>query len=297
MFNPQLPALNDREGATLPDALPFVIDAHVHIFPAKIFKAIWNWFDQHAWSIRYRFASKDVLNYLLERGIGHIVVLQYAHKPGMARELNRYMAGICHEFSTQVTGLATVFPGEAECGSILREAFEMGLKGVKLHAHVQCFDLNSEEMDIIYDVCAAEGKPLLMHASREPESASYACDPYELCSAAKLENVLRNFPRLNICVPHLGVDEFIPYKNLIEKYDNLWLDTAMSLTDYFPFENPVKLHEMRAERIMYGSDFPNIPYAWDREIKLFAKMGLSDTSQELILFRNAMQFFNIEKEG
>ena len=294
MLKTPLPALNDIEGPKIPSSLPFVVDSHVHIFPEGIFKAIWDWFDKYGWPIRYRLTSTDVLNYLLFRGVGHIVALQYAHKSGTARELNSYMAKICQKFPNKVTGMATVFPGEKESESILLEAFEMGLKGVKLHAHVQCFNMNSEDMDTIYDLCLSEEKPIVMHVGREPKSPAYKCDPYLLCNAKKLEKVIRNYPKLKICVPHLGVDEFLRYKQLIEKYDNLWLDTSMALADYLPIRNPIKLDDMRLDRIMYGSDFPNIPYAWDREIKWFKERNFPHESIELILGKNAFDFFNIK---
>lgn len=271
-----------------------MVDSHVHVFPEPLFKAIWDWFDMFAWPIRYRFASEEVVDYLLSRGVGHVVAFQYAHKPGMADMLNSYMAQLCRAFPGRVTGMATVFPGEPDCRRILVRAFGMGLKGVKLHAHVQCFDMTSEEMDEIYDVCSSEKRPLVMHVSREPKSPAYKCDPYVLCSAEKLERVISNFPKLKICVPHLGIDEFLPYKKLIEKYDNLWLDTAMAVTDYFPIVNPVGLEEMRGDRILYGTDFPNIPFAWDREIKWINRRGFSDQFLERLLGKNAVDFFDLD---
>jgi len=44
---------------------------------------------------------------------------------------------------------------------------------------------------------------------------------------------------------------------------------------------------------MYGTDFPNIPYAWDREIKRILKKGLSEGFVECLLGKNAMEFFSI----
>jgi len=294
MLKPSLPALNDIEGPPIPGNLPFIVDAHVHICPEGIFKAIWDWFDTHAWPIRYRFGSSEVLGYLLARGIDHVVAFQYAHKPGLSRGLNCYMAEICRKFPKDVTGMATVFPGETEAKGILEEGFDLGLSGVKLHCHVQCFDMNSKEMEVIYDVCASRKKPLVMHVSREPKSEAYLCDPYLLCSAGKLELVIRNYPELKVCVPHLGVDEFVEYKELIEKYENLWLDTAMVLTDYFPIKNKVELKDMRIDRVMYGTDFPNIPYAWDREVKQLLQLGLPERSLERVLGKNAVEFFDIK---
>ena len=291
MLRPDLKCLNDPEGETVPDGLPPVIDAHVHVFPENIFSAIWAWFDQNAWPIRYRLTTSGVLETLLSRGVSRVIALQYAHKPGISLMLNRYLVKKCQEFPGRVSGLATVFPGEKDAAQILKEAFDNGLKGVKLHAHVQCFDMDSEAMAVIYDLCASEGKPLVMHVGREPKSTAYRCDPHLICSAEKLERVLKNFPGLKICVPHLGFDEFSAYKNLIEKYDHLWLDTTMIMADYFPLKDPVDLRDFRVDRIMYGSDFPNIPYAWDRELKRFKTSGLPPDTLEWILKKSAENFF------
>jgi len=294
MLQPDMPSINDRDGAGVPVGLPPIIDAHVHIFPRNISAAIHKWFDSNAWPIRYRLTSSRIFDFLLSRGIEHIIALQYAHKPGIAGYLNQYMAEKCLEYHNRVTGMATVFPGEDNAGIILQQAFDSGLKGVKLHAHVQCFDMNAEYMNCLYECCQKNDKPIVMHVGREPKSAAYNCDPYQLCSAAKLERVVRDFPELKICVPHLGFDEMAAYRELIEKYDNLWLDTTMVITDYFPMLEKTDLCHYRANRIMYGSDFPNIPYAWDRELKVLSAADIDHTTLRKITCRNAIDFFNLK---
>ena len=291
MLKPNMPSINDPEDARVPSGLPPVVDAHVHVFPGNILIAIRRWFERHAWPIRYRLTSAEIFAFLLSRGVRHVVALQYAHRPGIARQLNRYMAEKCDEFPGRVTGLASVFPGEPDAPGILQEAFDAGLGGLKLHAHVQCFDMNGEPANQLYECCRSNGKPIVMHVGREPKSTAYNCDPYELCSAAKLERVLKDFPDLKICVPHMGLDELAAYQTLLERYDNLWLDTTMVLADYFPMAEPLGLERYRPDRIMYGSDFPNIPYAWDRELKALGKAGLSPESLEKITYKNAATLF------
>ena len=293
MLKPNLPMIHDEEGACIPKGLPMVVDAHVHIFPHDIFSAIRHWFDENAWRIRYQLTTSKVFDFMLSHGITHVVALQYAHKPGISETLNRYMAQKCQEYPGRVTGLATVFPGEDGAEGVLQRAFDSGLSGLKLHAHVQCFDMNAEAMNPLYDLCQSNDKPIVMHVGREPKSEAYRCDPYQICSAERLERVLINYPKLRICVPHLGFDEITEYRNLIEKYDTLWLDTTMVLTDYFPIKEIVELKDYRLQRIMYGSDFPNIPYAWDRELKWLAESGLPLDGLERILNKSACDFFNL----
>ena len=293
MLTADLPPANETEGPMVPEGLPPIVDAHVHVFPHGIFEALWEWFKQNAWPVRYQLGTTQIFDYLLSRGVRHLIALQYAHKPGMAAALNRYMALKCARYPGRVTGLATVFPGEEGAEAILEEAFAAGLGGLKLHAHVQCFDMNSEPMDRLYQLCAAHRKPIVMHVGREPKSPAYLCDPYAICAADKLERILVNFPDLKICVPHLGFDEITAYRALTEKYDHLWLDTTMVLADFFPLPETIDLTCYRLDRIMYGTDFPNIPYAWDRELKYFKKCAVSDEGLEWILGKSAAQFFNL----
>ena len=293
MLRPNLPLINDKEGSTVPTGLPEVVDAHVHIFPHDMFSAIWQWFEEHAWHIRYQLRTSQIFDFLLSRGITHIVALQYAHKPGIADRLNRYMARKCQKYPNQITGMATIFPGEDNAAGILQEAFALGLGGLKLHAHVQCFDMDANDMNLLYDICQSNNKPIIMHVGREPKSTAYHCDPYKICSAEKLERALQNFPKLRICVPHFGFDEISAYRRLIEKYDNLWLDTTMILAGYFPIEETIELDRFRIDRLMYGSDFPNIPYAWDRELKWLRASGLPQENLEWVLRKSAGSFFGL----
>ncbi len=287
-----LPCLDDPEGSKVPDGLPPVIDGHVHVFPDRLMAAVRNWFDQHGWPVRYRLGSEALIAFLLQRGIEHLVLLHYAHRPGISRELNRYVAGLCRE-NPRVTGLATVFPGEPGAADILAEGFALGLAGVKLHQHVQCFETDTPAVREICQVCADAGKPLLAHFGREPRSPSYRCDPHKLCSADHVERLLADFPTLRLCVPHLGADEFAAYRRLCGKFDNLWLDTTMMLADYFPGIHSPPLTEFPEDRLIYGTDFCNLPYAWDRELCRIRDMGLSDARMEKLLAGNARRFFDI----
>ena len=117
--------------------------------------------------------------------------------------------------------------------------------------------MDSEAIHEICEVCAAHKKPLIMHVGREPKNPDYpyTCDPYLNCRSDKLEQILKDFPKLGVCVPHLGANEFAAYKKLLERYDNLWLDISMVIADYLPNSTPPRLAEMRADRIMYAPIF------------------------------------------
>lgn len=287
-----LPALDDAEGARVPASLPPVVDAHVHLFADKLFEAIWRWFDRHGWPIRYKLHAPDVVRFLEARGVRHLVALHYAHKPGIARGMNAFMAELARA-DARVTGLATVFPGEPDTEAILDEAFDAGLRGVKLHCHVQAFAPDDAKLHAVYARCAARGLPLVLHAGREPRSDAYPVDTYAVCAAERTERVLRDHPTLKLVVPHLGADEFDAYARLVERHDNLWLDTTMALSGYFPGEVPWRLLDARPERVLYGTDFPNLPYAWDRELARLHARRLPEERLAAVLGGNAAALYGL----
>jgi predicted TIM-barrel fold metal-dependent hydrolase len=285
-----MPALDDEEGERVDPSLPRVVDAHVHLFPDKLLDAIWRWFEAYGWPIRYRLHTPEIVRFLLGRGVDRVVGLAYAHKPGMARALNGFMADVMRE-EPRVIGLATVLPGEPDARAILEEAFAMGLRGVKLHCHVQAFAPDAPELEAIYEVCVAHDRPVVMHAGREPASPHYPRDPYALCGAQRIEHVLRQHPRLRLSVPHFGADEVDAYVDLLTRYDHLWVDTTMVFADYFPVRPDPKILTVRPERVLFGTDFPNLPYAWDRELRRLTRMGVGDADLEQILSKTADALF------
>jgi len=287
-----LAALAEVDGERVDPDLPYVVDAHVHLFPDGIFRALWRWFGEHGWPVRYQLTTPEAVDFLLSRGVGRIIALHYAHKPGMARSMNAYMAEVVRAHP-RVTGLATVYPFEDDAKAILEEAFALGLSGVKLHCHVQAFAVDDPRLRAIYEACAENDKPLVIHAGREPSSAAYPCDPYAICGAERVERVLADHPRLRLCVPHLGADEFDGYTRLLERHDHLWLDTTMMLGDFFSVKPPPRILSVRPDRILYGTDFPNLPYAWDHELRRVRHQGFSDAVLEQVLATNARTLYRL----
>lgn len=286
-FTLPLPGLDDQEGAAIDARLRElaggVVDAHVHVFPDRLFEAIWGWFDVHGWPIRYKIHTPAVIDFLTRRGVDRVVALLYAHKPGIARDLNAYMAGLVAQ-NPNVTGFGTVFPGEPDAPAILAEAFAHGLRGVKLHCHVQCIAADDPRMHEIYATCVEHDMPVVLHAGREPTSAGYHCDPYALCHVDRIRAVLVAFPSLRLVVPHLGYDEVAEYGALLDGHDNLYLDTTMAASGLFGAnEEPIwRLLQARPDRILYGTDFPNVPYAWDREIQRLAARLTDDALRSIL---------------
>lgn len=287
-----LPGLNDAEGDSVPEGLE-VIDTHVHLFPPRVYEAIWRWFETNAWPIRYKLFADETIAFLRARGVTRMVGLHYSHTPGMARALNAYAAELAARHP-EILAFGTVLPGEPDAEAIAEEAFTThGLLGLKLHCHVQRFAPDDPRLDPVYRLAARHGRPIVIHAGREPALPAYKADIRELCAVDHVRRVLTRHPDLTLIVPHLGADEIPEYGELLGAFPNLWLDTTMMLADFFPQHPTAEFIARHADRLLYGSDFPNLPYAWDRELKKLQTLGLSPEAIGAIASGNAKRALNL----
>lgn len=271
-----------------------VIDAHVHIFPPRVFEAIWRWFDEHAWSIRYRLEATQIDTFLTERGITSYLGLHYAHKPGMAESLNAFVSDFCARHPRCIP-CATVLPGEPDAERILDDALTAGARAVKIHAHVQCIAPDDPRMDAVYRQVSAHGALLVYHCGNEPNLPGYHCDIPALCTPAALARALDRYPELSVCVPHFGAGDIEAYDALLDRFPNLYLDTAMMLSSYFaPAADLTQLLSRRWQRILYGTDFPNIPYSWDRDLAGVIAAALPPAQAAAVLGGNARRLLRLE---
>ena len=299
-----------KDTDTLPAALRGyeVIDAHAHVFPPRVFEAVWRWFDRYGWEIRYRLQARETVAFLRARGLSHVVGLHYAHVPGMAAGLNRFVCELARE-APGLIACATVLPGEPGARAILDEALgPLGLRGVKIHCHVQRLAPDDPRLDDVYAAAAAHGVPVVIHAGNAPNSPHYGCDVEALCTPDATLRALSRHPRTQVIVPHLGVEHVTEYTALLDTHPNLFLDTTMTLGGFlptgtfrevaraFPAELAARGRELILrfpDRMLYGSDFPNIPYAWDRELAAIAAWSLPEEIARAFLAGNARRLFGI----
>lgn len=66
-----------------------IIDFHVHLFPDRMFEAIWDFFAKgYKWDVIHKLYYRECIDYLRERGVEKIVYSNYAHREGVAEGLN-----------------------------------------------------------------------------------------------------------------------------------------------------------------------------------------------------------------
>jgi len=276
----------------LQEMSPFpVIDCHVHVFPDGLAQAVRKWFSENAWEFHEEGSQEELLFRLFRMGLKGAILLPYAHKPGISDTLNEFVAHLTRRFPRAV-GFAAIHQGDRDIKGTLRKAFAaLGLKGIKIHCHVQRVAPDARELDPIYEEAVNWDVPVLIHAGKEPYVPAYGYDVRQITGARRVENVLRRYCSLKLIVPHLGFDETEEFCRLLDRFPNLYLDTTMMLAKFFPVEVRRELLSSYADRILYGTDYPHIPYEVERELLNLLEMGLREGELELILHKNATRLF------
>jgi predicted TIM-barrel fold metal-dependent hydrolase len=106
--------------------------------------------------------------------------------------------------------------------------------------------------------------------------------------------VLARHPDLTAVVAHLGMPEYVEFLDLADRYPRVHLDTTMAFTDFaeartpFPKEMRPRLLDLR-ERIVFGSDFPNTPYAYAHQVESLLRLELGDDWLRGVLHDNAQR--------
>lgn len=271
-----------------------VIDSHIHIFPDKIAQALRRWFEKHAWTFAYQGSAEEYLEIQFDLGARALVFLPYAHNAAAAAPLNEFAAGLVRKYP-QVVGLAAAHPETPDVKGLLRRAFlDQGLAGVKLHCHVILTQPDAPGMFDIYETALEYDKVVVIHAGREPSIDAYGGDVRRLTGVRFVKNILTRLPELKLVVPHFGFDETEEFFALLDQYPNLHLDTTMMLGRFFPVEVDPGLIAAHADRILYGTDYPHIPYPVDRELKALLELGLGREINRKILYENAAALYGLQ---
>jgi predicted TIM-barrel fold metal-dependent hydrolase len=273
-----------------------IIDFHTHFFPESLFRAIWKWFDAYGWDIRNRVLADELIQELKSTGTSKMVLLNYAHKPGMSRMLNEWT----REFADQhpeVIPFGTVHPFDEDWDEIVTHCFEgYGFYGLKLHAIVLGIAADDPVFFPIYEKIEESGKILMLHAGNGPRLERSVANTSNVAGVERVKVILERYPNLKLVIPHLGADEVDEFFDLMEEHENLWMDTTMTLAGYFPRKPSLARIEELSDRILYGSDAPNIPYALDVEMNNIKKW-FSKEVQEKLFFKNAQKLLNLEVDS
>jgi len=270
--------------------LPGLYDVHTHFLPPRVMAKVRAQFDSagpligRAWPIHYRGEEAELVAELRRLGVLHFSALAYAHKPEMAEFLNDWTAGFADRVPEALRS-ATFFP-EPTAPAYVEKRLADGTQIFKIHVQVGGFDVNDPLLDEAWGLVADAGTPVVLHAGSGPVPGAHTGpDP--------VAGLLRRHPTLTLVIAHLGAPEYAEFLALAEQHERVHLDTTMAFTDFwdasegtFPADLLPRLAGLR-DKVLLGSDFPNIPYEYAHQVEALERLDLGDDWLRAVLWENA----------
>jgi predicted TIM-barrel fold metal-dependent hydrolase len=261
-----------------------VIDVHTHLHPPQLFAAIRRWFaERSTWVLDHATEPDDVARTLREHGVERFAFCSYAHKAGMARELNDWLVATARRLGRDAIPLASAHVEDGDPGADVRDALRAGCAGLKVHEDVQRYRLDDPRLGAALDAVAAHEGFVLVHVGHIPWSQETHDGP------TRIAHVLGRHPGLRVVVAHFGVPDVARYLALAASEPRLFLDTTMAFASESPMHAAITRDQvLRAPaQIVLGTDWPNIPYAYDGDLRGLRACGLDAATLHAITSENA----------
>ncbi|WP_435334560.1 amidohydrolase family protein [Haloarchaeobius sp. TZWWS8] len=266
-------------------------DAHVHLMPERLMAAIRDALRRDlGWDVDHPAERTAMESVLRRAGVDRYLALPYAHEAGMADRLNDWVLEAAGR-SEMAIPFATVHP-EDDVRSVVRDALNGGARGLKLQCPVQDAPPDDPRLESAFELCAEYDRPVLLHAGTAPnfhDSPAVGID--------RFREFVASYPDVRVCCAHMGADEIDAFVEMARTHEQVFLDTAVTMAaeasnrmDLDPASVDDSVFEELAGSVMYGSDYPNIPYEYERERKHLLSRPLSEEALDG-LFRDAASRF------
>lgn len=276
--------------------LPGIVDVHTHFMPEQVLRKVWGYFDSLGpltggleWPITYRKEEEERVALIREFGARAFTAMLYPHKPGMARWLNGWAVDFARR-TPDCLHTSTLFP-ETGVEDYVREALDAGARVFKAHVQVGAYDPASELLDGAWGLLAEAGTPVVIHCGSGPAPGKHT-------GPEPIARVLARHPRLRLVIAHMGMPEYEDFLALAERYGEVRLDTTMAFTDFaeqlapFPRRALPRLADL-GDRILLGTDFPNIPYPYVEQLQALERLGLGEEWLRAVCHDNGARLFGL----
>ncbi|MFT4085800.1 MAG: amidohydrolase family protein [Gordonia sp. (in: high G+C Gram-positive bacteria)] len=275
--------------------VPGVVDVHTHFMPRNVMDKVWTYFDAlgpllgREWPIAYRSSEAERVATLRAFGVRAYSSMIYPHKPDMAAWLNSWAVDFAAQHPDCLQ-TATFYP-EPGADQYVREAIDAGARVFKSHIQVGSYSPIDPLLDGVWGQIDDAQIPVVIHCGSGPAPGIHT-------GPEPIRTLLQRFPTLPLIVAHMGTPEYADFLELAERYANVRLDTTMSFTDFaeadapYPRELLDRVGALR-DKILFGSDFPNIPYPYIHGLQACARLGLGDDWLRAVVHDNAVALFGL----
>jgi predicted TIM-barrel fold metal-dependent hydrolase len=280
-----------------------LVDAHMHVARLPTLKPAW-----HGWA--KDFGDSAVMDRVYD-GDGTIVPERFA---ALLDDERVDIALLMCEYSPKVTGVQPIedllplvkydsyrlrpianlnphlhYPVAEE----LERQLDLGAVALKVHPVHGGFAAGDRALYPAYELCRSRGIPVVVHCgtSSFPGSMNSYADP------VLLDEVLRDFPELNVVLAHGGRGWWYDAAAFLAlSRDTVWIELSglppRRLPEYYSRHNFARL----TRRFIFGTDWPGVP-GIAANARAVAGLCPDEETASLVLGGNATRVYGLGRSG
>lgn len=274
-----------------------VVDVHCHVVGHEkmMSEDIRNAFSKLL-PVNFGLPTPEVLIKQLDEAKVDYAVLQAYDLSAFGLDIpNEFVAETLEKYPGRfICGYASIDPikwGVSNAVEMLKDAYDMGLRGLKLHP--VCMELfpNDRRIYPVYEKCIEYDIPVAFHIQPAPIAGSRL----QFCDIVPIDELAHDFPLLKIQICHFGRYPYPPdvfdLMCCLKSHQNVWTDTSTP----FPMTKDGILNTLQwikeldlSSRAMFGTDFPVQPQSWWTEC--IDRVDFTEEEKSRIMGENALRF-------
>lgn len=268
-----------------------IIDFHTHVFPDKIANATLSALQANSSNQPYTNGTVDgLMSSMTNNNVDICVNLPVLTKPTQFETVLNFAVSINQRFNgsdKKIISFAGIHPDCEDIPGKMRQVFEAGIKGVKIHPDFQETFIDSDKYYQILKSASDYGLIVVTHSGIDDgyKGKPVRCTP---------ERVLKLIKRINydkFVLAHYGAHK--QWQEVLEKLTktNVYFDTAVTLSkiDKQLFVDILKLHG--EDKVLFATDSP-----WSdvgKDVEILKSYGLNEQTLDKILYKNAVKLLSL----
>lgn len=180
--------------------------------------------------------------------------------------------------------------------SVIEKLKARGATGIKLHPRFHGYPIASENCISLVRIAGEVGLPVIIDCFPDAKNMSLNNFPVAFITLAE------KAPATRIAICHSGGHYILDALMVAKYHRNIYLDISFTLL-YYRQSSVIQdicyvIKSLRAERIFWGTDYPDRPYRNSVEFSMseFARMDLSEEERQRVLNVNSNIFAGVEDE-
>ena len=245
------------------------------------------------WKRAWRPKSEDeVIREFAGAGIEVILVaLDLETTIGTPPCSNDYVAGMRQRHADRILqcwAAVDPFKGEAAIAEARRAIDELGLLGFHFHPIVGRYAVNDRHLYPLFEVINERKVPVMIDVGTTGMGAGMPGGMggrLRHAHPSAIDDLAADFPDLTIVAAHPGWPWVEEMTAVALHKGNVFWELSGWAPQYFPPQLKTDIRGRLREKIMFGSDYPSIPY--ERLLREWGELGYSDEILEGVFHRNA----------